>query len=191
MRIREADLPDVMPMAQVTVDTFLAAHRDQIPDALWHWRRENWTYAVSAQGWERTIRGVGADLNRPQCVYLAEEEGGQIVGVAMARALADGANRTAEVGALYVHPRWQKLGVGRRLVAAMARHLAQQGIVTLHIGALRSNALARKFYEKLGGQVVEEREVEDAGFRLREVVYCWPDIGALTSPELPPTGPDP
>ena len=50
MKIREADLSDVAPMAQVMVDTFLVAHRDQIPDAVWQWRRQNWTYAVSAQG---------------------------------------------------------------------------------------------------------------------------------------------
>jgi ribosomal protein S18 acetylase RimI-like enzyme len=95
-------------------------------------------------------------------------------------AAADG-NRMGEVCAVYVHPRCQRQGVGRRLVVAVAAHLAQRGVTTLQIGALMSNAPARRFYEKLGGQVVAEREVEDAGFRLPEVVYGWPDIGALVS----------
>jgi ribosomal protein S18 acetylase RimI-like enzyme len=98
-----------------------------------------------------------------------------------APAVAAGNSRIEEVCALYVHPRCQRQGLGRRLVVAIAAHLAQRGITTLHIGTLKSNTPARRFNEKLGGQVVAEREVEDAGFRLPEVVYGWPDIGTLVS----------
>jgi ribosomal protein S18 acetylase RimI-like enzyme len=182
MRIREANWSDVPLMAQVMVDTFLVAHRDQIPDAVWQWRRQNWTYAVNAEGWERTLRIIATDANRPECAYLAEAEGGEIVGVGRGTlAVAAGNSTPGEVYALYVHPRYQRQGVGRGLVAAIAAHLAQRGITTLRIGVLKSNTPARRFYEKLGGQVVAEREVEDAGFRLPEVVYGWPNIGALVS----------
>jgi ribosomal protein S18 acetylase RimI-like enzyme len=180
MQVREAILSDVTPMAQVMVDSFLVAHRGQVPEALWKWRQQEWTYAVSAQGWERIMRRIG-EANCPQeCVYVAEGRSGEVLGLAMAQpAVMEAAASTAEVCALYVHTHYQRQGVGRRLLAALATHLQSQGITALHIGTLKTNAPARCFYEALGGQLVEERDIEDGGYILREVVYHWPDLGQL------------
>jgi ribosomal protein S18 acetylase RimI-like enzyme len=166
-------------MAHVMVDSFLAGHRGQIPEEVWEWRRQNWTYEVSAQGWERTLRGIADGSSPQECVYLAETESGEIIGLAMAG--VETGSTTAEVYALYVLPDHHRQGNGRRLVAAIAAHLAQWDVTALHIGVLKANAPARRFYEALGGQIVGEREVEDAGFQLPEVIYGWSDVGMLLS----------
>ncbi len=180
MRLREANLSDVAAMAQVMVDTFLIAHRGQIPEEVWQWRQKEWTYAVSAQGWERALRDIADGTSPRECVYVAAGDAGEILGLAMGIPTEKAANGgIGEICALYVHPDHRRQGVGRRLVAAVAARLAQRGFTSLQIGCLKANAPARQFYEALGGQIVAEREVEDAGFRLPEVVYGWPDIKTL------------
>jgi hypothetical protein len=64
-------------------------------------------------------------------------------------------------------------------VQAVAAHLARQGKLALHIGCLAANAPGRRFYEALGGRVVGERLFDEDGVMLPELVYGWPDIGAL------------
>ncbi len=169
-------------MAQVMVDSFLTAHRGQIPEALWKWRQQEWTYAVSAQGWERSLRRIAEASSPQECVYVAESPSGEIIGLAMAQPTAmEAAASTAEVCALYVHTYYQRQGMGRRVLAAIATHLQSQGITALHIGTLKTNAPARRFYETLGGQVLEERDIEDGGYSLREVVYRWSDLRRLVA----------
>jgi len=162
------------------VDSFLNAHRGQIPEALWQWRQQEWTYAVSAQGWERTLRRIAEASSRQECVYVAQSLSGEILGLVMAQpAGREMQASTAEVCALYVHTQYQGQGVGRGLLGAIAAHLQGQGITALHIGTLQANTPARRFYEALGGQVLEERDIEDNGYILREVAYRWSDISPL------------
>ncbi|HZT40632.1 MAG TPA: GNAT family N-acetyltransferase [Chthonomonadaceae bacterium] len=182
MRVRKANLSDVEAMAHVGVDSFLAAHKGQIPEPVYRWRQEEWTYAVSAQGWERLLREIADGTNPYACVYVAEIESGEIIGLGMAElAASDATGATGEVYVLYVHPAYQRQGAGRRLVQAIAGRLSEQGITRLDIKVLKANIPARRFYEALGGQVIGECEIEDAGFMLPEVVYGWSDIGVLVS----------
>jgi hypothetical protein len=51
----------------------------------------------------------------------------------------------------------------------------------LWIGCLAVNAPARCFYEALGGRVVGERDIQEHGFTLREVVYGWTDTRELVA----------
>jgi ribosomal protein S18 acetylase RimI-like enzyme len=177
MIVREARLADAAAMGRVTVDTFLAAHHGQIPDVVWERRRKDWTHDVSARAWERALRQIADGTNPQDCVYVAEAETGEIIGVAMAGVDADCA--TAEVYSLYVHPRHQMRGVGRRLVAAVAAHVVRQGVARMTIAVLEANAPARRFYEALGGQAVGERPFEEAGFQLPELVYAGSDVQKL------------
>ena len=181
MHIREANPSDIEPMARMMVDSFLAAHRGQIPDEVWEWRQKYWTPEVSAHGWERIMRDIANGTTPYACVYVAEGEDAEILGLAMGTPAGGQHNTggTGEICALYVHPDHQRHGIGHQLVASTAAHLAHKGMTKLQIGALKANLPACKFYEALGGQPVAEREVEDAGFLLPEVVYGWSDIATL------------
>jgi ribosomal protein S18 acetylase RimI-like enzyme len=200
--IRPARLSDAPALARVMVDTWLSAHRGQIPEGQWQRRRDEWTYAVSEQGWRELLEGIDAGHNPQECVYVAvtdrgetdedetdedetdedETDEGELVGVAVgcpARlALLDNA---AEVSAIYVRPAHQGRGLGRRLVQAVAAHQARLGRRALLISVLETNAPARRFYEALGGHVAGSHETEDYGFKEPQVVYGWEDIGALES----------
>jgi ribosomal protein S18 acetylase RimI-like enzyme len=139
MRIREATLSDAVAMSHVIVDSFLTAHRGQIPEEVWNSRRQNWTYEVSAQGWERTLKDIADSTNPQECVYVAEGNSGEILGLAMAGPDPDTGPTTGSVYVLYVHPGHQRQGIGRRLVEAVARRLAQQGMTGMTIAVLKAN----------------------------------------------------
>ena len=152
MIIRAAHEADAAATGQVMVDTFLAAHRDQMPAEAWAKRAEEWTPAVSAQAWARDLRAIAAGNGQRECIYVAVDDGGAIIGLAMGSpAETNELPQTGVVDALYVCGSHQGRGVGRRLVQAVAADLAQHGMTALRIECLAANAPARRFYEALGG----------------------------------------
>src|SRR5215210_8947781 len=105
MLIRVAREEDAAAMAQVIVDSWLAAHRDQMPAEAWEKRAKEWTYADSERGWARTLREIAADPSPQDCIYVAEAAGGELVGVTMGGpAKTAGLPTTGEIYALYVRP---------------------------------------------------------------------------------------
>lgn len=96
--------------------------------------------------------------------------------------------QTGVVYGLYISPRYQGQGLGRRLVQTVAADLAQKGMTALQIGCLAANTPARGFYEAIGGQLVSERLFDEDGVMLPEVVYEWADIQALAAKAAPEPG---
>ena len=81
---------------------------------------------------------------------------------------------------IYVLPSAQGRGVGRTLVAEMARYLSSLSISGASCWTLRDNEGARRFYEALRGEVVGEQASESsAGTVLIEVAYGWLHLGSL------------
>lgn len=186
MIIRAAHEADAPAMGQVMVASYLAAHRDQQPAEVWAKRAEEWTPEVSAQSWARTLRAIATDEQPQDCLYVAVDDGGAIVGLAMGGPTnAAALPQTGAVYALYISTRHQGQGLGRRLVQAVAADLAQKGMTTLQIGCLVANTPARGFYEAIGGHLVEERLFDEDGVLLPEVVYAWADIQTLAAKAEP------
>lgn len=78
--VRPARLEDAHAMVKVMVDSFFAAHRGQMPEEAWQKRKDEWGYAESQQGWERTLREIEAGIEQ-SCICVAETESGEVVGV--------------------------------------------------------------------------------------------------------------
>ena len=103
--------------------------------------------------------------------------------------MADGF--AGEFSALYLLAAQQRRGVGRRLMATMARDLLARGMQAACLWVLRDNEPARRFYEALGAEIVGQRvETVDehlTGQRrrapdfLHEVAYGWPDLTLLAA----------
>ena len=179
MMIRTAQMKDAPGMARVIVDTFLSAHQGMISEEEMRWRKEEWTYEVSARSWSESLREIADGTSPRSCIYVAVDDSGEVVGLADAGPV-ESAENTGEINILYVRESHQGQGIGRALVQAVAAHLAQMGMTTLHIGVLKANTPARGFYEALGGRVVEERVFEEGGrFPEPGVIYEWADTRLL------------
>jgi ribosomal protein S18 acetylase RimI-like enzyme len=182
MIIRAAHEADAPAMGQVMVEAYLAAHRDQMPADAWTKRAQEWTPEESARGWARTLHAIAAGERLHECIYVAVDDDGDLVGLAMGGPANEGdRQQIGAVYALYVSMRHQGQGLGRCLVQAVAAELAEHGMATLQIGCLAANAPARAFYEAIGGRLVSKRLFDEDGIMLPEVVYKWANIKALAA----------
>ena len=179
--IRSALVDDATAMARMGVETYLSAHRDQVPEEVWTKRRDEWSEEESARNWARSLQAIADGSSPYDCIYVAiDETSDEVVGIAMGQPAADPAPaNVGEINVLYVRESHQRRGLGRRLLQAVAGQLWQLGMPALEIAVLAANAPARRFYEALGGQVVRASEIEDSGFMLPGVVYGWADTEAL------------
>ena len=188
LKVRAAVVEDAPAMGVVMVESFLSAHRGQIPDAVFRQRAEEWTPEISARAWARTLAELADGNPGRGMVMVAEDDGGLLGLVAGGAAEGDPSGMTCEIDALYVDPRRRGQGVGRALLHAAAGHLADLGYTALHIAVLSANGPARAFYEAMGGREVGQATDDEEGFLLPLTIYGWTDLTDLRAERAePPT----
>lgn len=116
-------------------------------------------------------------------VIVAEADGA-LIGFGSCGGQRDAALAAAgyggEIGAVYVLSAHQHQGTGRALIAALAQALSALGHEGASLWVLRENAPARLFYERLGGEIVGEKQEEaQPGLTLVELAYGWRDLSRL------------
>jgi ribosomal protein S18 acetylase RimI-like enzyme len=178
VRIREARAADAAAIAHVHVETWRASYRDIVPDAFLDGLLTEDRQAM----WDRVL---GAP-ERGRCAYVAEDEQGRIVGFA-----SGGPQRSeipgyaSELYTIYLLPAHQGQGNGRRLLCAVVAQLAQHELRSMVLWVFAENKPARRFYERLGGQLAGNARFEIGGAELEEVAYGWTDVGALLAQGSP------
>lgn len=63
--------------------------------------------------------------------------------------------------------------VPSRLLREVQSIYSGLGFETIELGVLAANTQARAFYETMGGRLIAEREFDEEGTMLPEVVYGW------------------
>ena len=84
-----------------------------------------------------------------------------------------------EFHAIYVLKAGQGIGLGRKLMVAMARALSARGFRSAALRVARENAPARAFYARLGGVEAGAGVHRIGAVTIDEVIYGWPDISVL------------
>lgn len=177
VRIRAATVDDAPAMGRLMVESWLSAHRGQIPAAAFEQRVEEWTPEVSARGWARALTEQAVGMAPRDIFLVAEDDDGLLVGLVSGTAAADEPSGSiAEIGSLYVLPSRRGQGVGRSLLGAACRELGDLGFESLHIGVLATNLPARAFYQAMGGREVHQRTFDEEGHLLPLTIYAWPDL---------------
>jgi len=175
--IRPAVVADARGVAEVRIQTWRSAYRGIVPDAHLD------AMVVDEKAVDKTRSWLEQPGDRKAFVALAD---GGIVGFAVGGPQRNRGNValpfTGELYAIYILAEHQGAGHGRVLVRAIADHLHAHGMDSLSVWVLEHGP-ARKFYERLGGRLLEQTaDIELAGTRLIEVGYGWPDTTALRSP---------
>jgi ribosomal protein S18 acetylase RimI-like enzyme len=178
MKIRLATTGDTLPMARVFVDTFLAVNRGVMSEEWMQKRKQAWSYELFAHDYQQAIVETAEGIRPLTCLYVAEDETGEIVGFSLGCPSKDETDpeEVGEIDLLYVRESHQRKGIGRALAQITAAHLARLGMTRLHILTPVDHTQGRRFYDKLGGRVVGTRDEYDDGELITLVIYEWADM---------------
>ncbi len=124
----------------------------------------------------RDVLADGEDADN--AVFLAGERGFVACCAQRDSALRE-AGYAGEISALYTRRAAQGRGLGRDLFLAAMGHLADRGFRGAALWVLASNAPARAFYERVGGQLAGAREDVIHHHAMDDVAYGWPGIGRV------------
>lgn len=109
-------------------------------------------------------------------MYVAEVRGRGVVGFADFGEPREfiGAYE-GELYAIYLLPEFQRKGIGERLFNLGVDFFIGGGKASMYLLALEVSPY-RLFYEKMGGQVTEKKQVEIEGVMYDELVYGWNNL---------------
>ncbi len=173
LAVRRATPGDAPGIARVRVESWRSTYRGMIPDAY----LDGMKVEASTALWDRVL-AAGPNTT---CVFVAEH-GTDIVGFAAGNRLPDAKHGfDAELTAVYLRREFQRAGLGRRLVGAVADAQIGQGATGLLTWVIAGNKPARAFYEGLGGEIVVEQPFQWDGMDLVEAGYGWRDLSALAA----------
>ena len=158
-RIREAIATDVPALANLHVTTFNETHGGWNPPSL----------ELRASQWNKTFEVTDGSW----FCFVIEDLSGGLVGFAKGT-LHDGGvpGFHGEMNKIYILSRYQRMGLGHRIVGRVARKFLAQGINSMLLfGDARSPA--NHFYESLGAEKLFSPEGEFHGG------YGWRDLNRL------------
>jgi len=158
-RIRQALPTDISPLASLHVKTFKETHGGWNPPTI-ELRTSQWrkSFDVTDGSW---------------FCFVIEGPAGELIGFAKGT-LHDGGvpGFVGELNKIYIFRKYQRMGLGRRIVGQVARRFLAQGISSMLLfGDARSRA--NQFYEALGAEKLFSPEGEFHGG------YGWQDLNRL------------
>ena len=175
---RKATPDDADSIAHVHVDTWRTTYKGIVPDE----RLANLSYERSKKMWEDILS------DQKQATFVAEDEDGQVVGFAGCGPARDSEKEyTGELYGIYVKRSTQGKGLGTMLCREVARSLRSRALDSMLVWVLAENPF-RRFYERLGGRRVREKEVVIGGKALTEWAYGWKSLDFLVEESKAPDG---
>jgi ribosomal protein S18 acetylase RimI-like enzyme len=176
MTIRNATIEDATELGKMHVASWRETYTGILPEGI----LSSLSVPARVAKWQEILREPASV--EATVVHVMESDG-NIIGFGSC-----GPQRTenlkvrgyaGEFSGIYVLRAFQRHGVGARLMSIMASDLASRGFNAASLWVLRDNAVARQFYERFGGQVVEEREDVRGQVTLVELAYGWANLRAF------------
>ncbi len=175
--IRRARPGDADAMARVHLAAWRSTYAGVLPEAY----LTTLSASQESLGYERAIlerRGGHAG-------FVAIADGQEASGPGLVGFVTGGMSRRptiaeGEVETIYLLDDFRDRGIGRRLMRAMASHLASLGAESAFAWVLEENA-SRWFYQRLDARVAAREEMMFAGQKTAQLAYAWTPIHTLLS----------
>jgi ribosomal protein S18 acetylase RimI-like enzyme len=159
--IREARVEDISALATLHVKT---------------WSETYWTtvfpptYQVREYQWHQQFKVTDGSW----FCFVVENKNKQLVGFAKGKTYnhSDLPEFSGELNKIYLLRKYQRLGLGRKLVGHVARRFLAQGISNMVLFGTAENP-SGEFHEALGGEKLYAKNGEFHGG------YCWRDLKKL------------
>lgn len=181
--IRAAVSSDAAAIAQVHVDSWQSTYAGTIDAA--------YLAALSVQRRQQMWTEVLTSRKLRCHEMVAVDIVGKVVGF-----VSGGPNRSnhasagheaepdGEIYALYLLAEFQKQGLGKKLFLTGLQRLQADGFYSCKVWVLKDNP-ATAFYERLGGQMYEDKMVDIGGACYLEAGFRWNDLGEILGKQLP------
>ena len=169
--LRPASLADAPAIARVHLASWRQAYRDLAPREVFEAMDE----AMRVRRWTAILTEPAAQ----QAVVVAELDG-RLAGVGMAAAPSQPEfGPRGEIRSLYLDPSFQRLGLGRRLILALAEQVEAWGYQGAALGVVVGNRPAIAFYETLGGRVAGKYIDPGPLWRSDNLIFVWDEVSDL------------
>ena len=173
IQLRAATPTDAPAIARLHLASWRRAYRDLAPRAVFEAMDE----ALRLKRWTATLASPLAQ----QAVVVADQ-GGRLAGMGMASAPSQpGFGARGEIASLYIDPSFQRLGLGRRLLSALAGQVAAWGYGGAALGVVAGNAPAIAFYETLGGRMAGRYLDPGPIWRSENLIFVWDELADLAA----------
>ena len=169
MVIRESNINDIPDIAKVHVDTWRTTYKGIYPDGF--------LKSISYEKISEHIKQFYGTGDK-SCI-VAEDNAGNIIGFAACG--YESSNNTdykGELYAIYILEQYQKKGIGKLLIQAVAKKLISIGIKSMLVWVVSDNP-SKYFYERLGGEKLRNNLMAIDGGNVEEICYGWSDINIL------------
>jgi len=159
--IREARVEDIPALAALHVKT---------------WRETYWTaispptYETRKYQWQQLFK----EKDGSWFCYVVENRNNELVGFAKGKKYShsDLPEFSGELNKIYLLRKYQRIGLGRRLIGHVARRFLFQGISNMVLFGAAENPSC-KFHDAMGGEKLIGKNGEFHGG------YCWRDLQKL------------
>jgi len=170
--VRAAVIHDARAIAEVHVESWKSTYRGIFPEALVkelsvERRESSWRESLAAQVPPSVTTLVGCDARGNVVAFVSggKERTGQLG--------CDG-----EIYAIYLRQEAQRKGLGASLVRQFVHELDARGFGSMAVWVLALNP-SRRFYERLGGSVIGQQQIERGGQPFIEVAYGWQSLNVF------------
>jgi len=160
--IRKAIKEDSYNIANLIVASWQTAYKGLIDDNYLN----NLSVSDRMTGWENNI----LNQNENNHIYVYEEDSKILGVIRFGKPDDESANYNSEIHVLYVEPSFKRKGIGTKLFDFARTYFINNNTTDMIIWCLRNNIPSIKFYEKMGGTIVDSRkaiihniELEEAG----------------------------
>lgn len=169
LKIIKASEEEIKNIARIYVNSWRTTYHGLVPDDY----LDNLSYQEAEQKWFNFLN----NKNEP-FIYIAINHAGKMIGFAAGKSIDD-EKFEGELYALYLLKESRGLGVGKRLVSAIAKHFKEEGITSMMVWVMEQNKSGLGFYERMGGKKYLCRKSEFGEMVVDDVAYGWKEVSVL------------
>lgn len=174
VKIRKVRISDAEKIARVNVDTWRSTYTGLIDKKT----LDNLSYSDKFDGWRNKIES----LDNRTTIFIAELDG-ELVGFALASQDQQernirSVNYKGELMAIYVSDKFQRKGIGIRLVRRIVDYFIDNNVNSMCVWTIKNNPFY-KFYTKLGAEPFDSKPhlIDQKEYTL--IGYGWKDLSTF------------
>lgn len=173
IKIRPAQKSDSAALGRILVTANQNAFQGRVPDRCLN----SLTPAESAHNWAKSFVSE-SKFDDHDKLFVAEVSH-EVVGLAMlSESQTHFEGYSHELNTLQVDPKWQRQGIGQKLIARIALEMWKNRKTHLMVGVLAENP-NHAFYRKLGAVQLGTRPYNWEGYQTEEIIYGFEHVQEL------------